>query len=99
MQWRRKRRVLCVIGSANHALLVRHITLILPYSDGGGLLTGTDEESGLSLEPAPPSTDSSRITFNEEVEQVLCPTYKKLLRAVSRLRCSAAISDAAGIIA
>lgn len=59
MQWRRKRRVLIVIGSANHTLLLKHLTYL---GDG---VTGADEEGGLALETAPPTTDSRRITFNE----------------------------------
>lgn len=67
MQWRRKRRVLNVIGSARHALLLRHVRL-MHSSDTHALLllTGTDDESGLSLETAPPTADPHRnITFNE----------------------------------
>lgn len=59
MQWRRKRRVLLVIGSANHTLLLKHLT----YKGVG--VAGTDEEGGLSLEATPPTTDHRRITFNE----------------------------------
>lgn len=62
MQWRRKRRVLLVIGSANHALLLKHLTYLG--------VPGAAEEGGLSLEPAPPATDSRRITFNEGKYQV-----------------------------
>lgn len=60
MQWRRKRRVLCVIGSANHALLVKQYR----YPSVSDL--GTEEEGGISLEPAnQKSTEEQRITFNE----------------------------------
>lgn len=70
MQWRRKRRVLSVIGSARHTLLLRHVRLVHSRSLSDTqpllLLTGTDDESGLSLETAPPTTDLHRnITFNE----------------------------------
>lgn len=66
MQWRRKRRVLSVIGSAHHTLLLRHVRLVHDTHPPLLLLTGTDDESGLSLETPPPTTDLHRnITFNE----------------------------------
>lgn len=68
MQWRRKRRVLVVIGSANHTLLLKHLTYL---GDG---VTGADEEGGLALETAPPTTDSRRITFNEGEYPPYCST-------------------------